>query len=313
MTSDSGYKTSGATCPSRQMSFADVVRYLQGGFDEPVQRTLAQHLRNCNACREEVDRVAALRRTGRHAMVTRVAADEGSGVIPESLMAAYLDGELGTEQADELNSEIAASYARYLQYSSAKSEIDAPLGAEYRTPRQVVEAMLVPAYEEAGIRLAVASWFDRVADGFSSIRSLHWPVPAAAFAIGVLLMLAVLPSGETIVALPGFTDEVGLYDDSHIRSGLGEPVEPAAIAVPVQRGHRISFTWQAADYPDPVTYRVDVAGSDVLDEPIETTDTKVTLSARDLKADSVYTVSVMARLPNGGLMPVTSQRFVLDG
>ena len=71
-------------CPSQQMSFADIARYLQGGYDEPVQNALAQHIRFCNACQEAVERVSALRRTGHYDMITHVASTEDGAGLPET-------------------------------------------------------------------------------------------------------------------------------------------------------------------------------------------------------------------------------------
>lgn len=313
MTSDSRDATHGAPCPTTQMSFADIARYLQGGFDEPVQRAIAQHVQFCNNCREAIDRVAALRRTGRHAMTTRVAEDS---TIPLSLMAAYVDDELDAGERDQVNSSISRSYAGYLQFASTLSELSTDPGPQYKTPQRALDAMLVsektPATQRVGA--SMSGLLDRAAESLSSLLALRWPAPVAAFAVGMLLMLMILPPGETIVALPGFADEIDLYDDSHIRSSLGEPISQDAIAVPVQRGRKVTFSWLPANYPEPVTYRIDVADAsgNATHEPLETANTKVTISARDLHTDSVYTVSVLARLPNGGLMPVSSQAFVLQ-
>ena len=57
-----------STCPTQQMSFADVARYLQEGFDEPVQNALSAHIQYCNTCQDELDRVGAIMSTGRHLM-----------------------------------------------------------------------------------------------------------------------------------------------------------------------------------------------------------------------------------------------------
>lgn len=337
MNSDSGETTTpGTPCPTTQMSFADIARYLQGGFDEPVQRALAQHVQFCNNCREAVERVSALRRTGRHAMTTRVAtAADGGGtdIIPLPLMAAYLDDELTLDERSEVSNSIGRSYAGYLQFASTLSEFSTTPGAQYQTPERALNAMLVPEARhqeaEAKIRQArtarsrvadaptagavVSGWLDRTADSLSSLLALRWPAPVAAFAVGMLLMMVILPPGETIVALPGFADEIDLYDDSHVRSSIGEPISPDAIAVPVQRSRRVTFSWLPSSYPEPVTYRVDVADAagDAIGETVETAETKATISANEMQTDSVYTVSVMARLPNGGLMPVSSQAFVI--
>lgn len=324
-------ETPGAPCPTTQMSFADIARYLQGGFDEPVQRALAQHVQFCNNCREAVERVSALRRTGRYAMTTRVATASDGGendIIPLALMSAYLDDELTPNERSAVSTSIAGSYAGYLQFASTLSEFSTSPGAQYQTPQRAIEAMLLPEERrqvaEARSREArtarsrvavgqtaaatVSGWLDRAADSLSSVLALRWPAPVAAFALGMLLMFAIIPPGETIVALPGFADEVELYDDSHVRSSLGEPISRDAIAVPVQRGKRISFTWQPTSYPEPVTYRVDIADAagNKIGETIETADAIARVDASQLAVDSVYTISVMARLPNGGLMPVSS-------
>ena len=200
-----------------------------------------------------------------------------------------------------------------MQYAATARELDTPTGAKYVTPRHVMEAMMAPEYQREAVRTSVNRWLDRVAEAFSSFLALRWPAPATAFALGMLLMLAVLPSGETMVALPGFTDEIGLYDDSHIRSGVEEPVEPAAVAIPVQRSRRISFSWQPASFPEPVTYRVDLADAsgDPVGESIETDDNRVRIDARNLESGERYAISVMARLPNGGMMPVSNQTFTI--
>jgi hypothetical protein len=310
-----------AACPAQQMSFADITRYLQGGFDEPVQRALAQHVRFCNGCQEMIERVAALRRTGHQNMVTRVAPtgnslgsrdeNDGGGGIPETLLAAFIDDRLPSSESRQVGSAVGASYANYVQFAAAKSELSTPPGTRYLTPRHAMDAMMVPEYQHEAVRVSVTAWADRMADAFSSFLALRWPAPAAAFALGMLLMLAVLPAGETIIALPGFADEIGQYDDSHVRSGIEEPVQPEAVAVPVHRSKRISFSWQRASYPEPVTYRVDLADAEgnAVGTTVETENDFARIDARNLEAGRVYTVSVMAKLPNGGLMPVSNQAF----
>lgn len=300
-------------CPSQQMSFADIARYLQGGYDEPVQKALAQHIRFCNACQEMVERVSALRRTGHYDMITHVATSGESPVLGETSVAAFIDRRLPDAEEDAIRQSVSGSYAAYVQYAATARELDTPTGSKYVTPRHVMEAMMAPEYQREAVRTSVNRWLDRVAEAFSSFLALRWPAPATAFALGMLLMLAVLPSGETMVALPGFTDEIGLYDDSHIRSGVEEPVEPAAVAIPVQRSRRISFSWQPASFPEPITYRVDLADAsgDRVGESIETDDSRVRIDARNLASGERYSISVMARLPNGGMMPVSNQTFTI--
>ncbi len=312
-------------CPAQQMSFSDISRYLQGGFDEPVQRALAQHVQFCNACQEAVERVSALRRTGHNQMVARLATvpeNDASddmpggpgGGIPEAELAAFIDNQLSGVEDSRVGGTIASSYANYVQFAAAESELTTPTGTQHLTPRHVMDAMMVPEYQHEAVTASVSAWLDRVAEAFSSFLALRWPAPAAAFALGMLLMVAVMPTGETIIALPGFADEVESYEDGHVRSGLDSPVEPGAVAIPVQRSKRIAFSWQPAAYPEPVTYRVDVADANgnALGEPVETDENRVRLDAREFDAGQVYTVSVMARLPNGGLMPVSNQAFVLQ-
>ena len=144
-----------STCPTRQMSFADVARYMQDGFDEPVQRALSAHIQYCNACQDELDRVQAIMSTGRHLMGSELVESEASGtdsMLSEALVAAYLDGNLLTVPVVVVGE----------QFYSAVFELNTAA-----TPAQLT---LVDAYELLQVNTIGASSFHDNALSIPDIR-----------------------------------------------------------------------------------------------------------------------------------------------
>ena len=64
------------SCPIQQMQFGEIVRYLQGGYDSPVQRAISNHVKYCNTCAEELERIKALRKVGLHVVFGHLLQEE---------------------------------------------------------------------------------------------------------------------------------------------------------------------------------------------------------------------------------------------
>lgn len=317
MTNSSDTKAQ-SPCPTKQMSFGDAVRYLQGGFDEPVQRAVAAHVQYCNSCQEHLEHVRALRRTGGQLLSSpQETQDLSAEELTDAALAAYLDGALPSDEHDRVTRQIASNYNNYLRFSALKTELNHPLEAGFAPPVAAIEnvKVAVPDLVTTEWRTPVEIVLERLTQSVQTLFALRWPAPAMAFAVGAILMMVFSPGAQTIVTIPGLTPP-GMSEDSHIRSGLGDDASSALavdVVIPVKKRQDVTFTWNAASNQPVSLYRVlitDADGTDAI-EQIVTENNAVTLKANKLHVEVPYTLSVVGSLENGGMMPVARYTFSL--
>jgi len=313
-------KTAQPTCPTQQMSFGDAVRYLQGGFDEPVQRAIAAHVQYCNACQQQLEHFKALRRTGGQLLAApHIDQAPTSNKLADATLAAYLDGALSDSEHDQVTKQIASDYDNYLRFSALKSELARPVDPGFAAPVAAIERakVAVPETVRTEWRTPVEVVLQRMTQSIQTMLALKWPAPAMAFAVGAVLMMVLSPGAQTIVAVPGLTPPGVQTESAHIRSGLGDAADepiPVDMVIPVRKRQKITFTWKPVVSPQVDVYKVLVTGPDGSSaiDPLATSETRADISSDDLKLDSVYTVSVMGALENGGLMPVARYTFKME-
>lgn len=330
-----------SVCPTKQMSFGEAVRYLQGGFDEPVQRAIAGHVQYCNSCQEELERVSALRGAGEEILLSdrdRSAehsdSDDDSGTngggngvqrtfdkqIPEAILAAYLDGKLPDDEHSRVTDSIAGSYENYVRFSALKAELAKPLDASNAAPDKALKLVQTPVTiienttDDSVMETPLQILIQRITQGAQSLLALRWAAPATAFAVGALLMVMFLPKQETVVSLPGLAASSGETSD-HIRSGIGDAeAAPAETVLQLRRRQNVAFSWKKSTVPTVQSYRVDVtdpSGQSAF-APLVTDENSIKIAAKKLRPGTVYTVSVLAVLDNGGMMPVSRHTIQLE-
>ena len=306
-------------CPTKQMSFGDAVRYLQGGFDEPIQRAIAGHVQYCNACQEQLEHFRALRRTGGQLLSSpHIDTAASNDQLTDATLAAYLDGALPDTEHDLVTERIASSYNNYLRFSALKSEIAKPIDASFSPPPAAVEnlKLSIPDVPTTEWRTPFEVAIERLTQTVQTMLALRWPAPALTFAVGAIVMMLLTPGAQTVIAIPGLTPPGVITEDAHVRSGLAESDE-AAIAVdliiPVKKRQDITFTWKPVVNVPVSLYRIQVVGEDGTSaiEQIVTEDPSVSISSDALHLGEAYRLNVMGSLENGGLMPVARYSFSL--
>ncbi|NND70172.1 MAG: zf-HC2 domain-containing protein [Rhodothermales bacterium] len=301
-----------ATCPTRQMSFADVARYLQEGFDDPVQSALSAHIQYCNACQDELDRVQAMMGTGRHLMGSAIVGAERENtdaLLSEALVAAYLDGGLSENEQNLVTQHLADNYSSFAMFSAIEKELSEPVATVTpdRAVRrvQVAEPVPVPSYTEE-LRAQFTSWIASVHQVFE----LKWPAPALAFAAGVIAMLIIVPASRTIIPLPGAAVPSG--DGVGILSGnMGSSAAPTGtvVTLPANIKGDVTFTWAEVEDAE---YRAELfhpETGDVL-KALNTDDAEWDLDVKIFEHGSTYTLFVTASTQESGIQPVATITIV---
>lgn len=300
-----------STCPTQQMSFADVARYLQEGFDEPVQNALSAHIQYCNTCQDELDRVGAIMSTGRHLMGSQLvdaehpASDES--ILSEALVAAYIDGGLSENESNLVTQHLADNYSSYAMFTAIEKDLKADISLEAPDrARQLVTAeqpVLLPSYSEQ-LREQFAGFVASVQQFFE----LRWPAPALAFAAGVLAMLMFIPSGKTIIAIPGAAispaDGSGRIHSSFDMQGAAAPMA-TAIALPESISGKLTFSWPSVK---DASYRAELIDS-ATNAVILTTQTdspEWDIDESAFQAGKTYTLFVTASNEETGIRPVAT-------
>lgn len=308
-------------CPIPQMSFGDISRYLQGGFDAAVQRAVSGHVMYCNSCRDELDRVKSLRKAGRHMMVTRLEANEDRGEhngrehVDEATLAAYVDNGLGETERKGITEHISNCHSCYLQYSALQKEIESPVPRPLRAPAEVTETMKLPV---AAPRETVG-WAElgrRVAGAFDSLINQRWTQPALAFAMGVVVMLMFIPSPKTVVPLPGFSPIQTGFDDK-VRSSVDGQQQVAdarpVILIPADAEGKLEFTWPGQSRLDDGVYRIEIfnaANEQVIDSQ-EVTENKWVADVSVFLPGLRYEILVSKIGNAGGVQPVSQHSLLV--
>ena len=294
------------------MSFADVARYLQEGFDEPVQRALSAHIQYCNVCQDELDRVQAIMSTGRHLMGSEIVGTQTSGtdsLLSEALVAAYLDGGLTESEQNLVTQHLADNYSSFALFSAIEKELSKPVDAvapERAISRvQVAEPVPVPSYTEE-LRTRFASWISSIQQVFE----LRWPAPALAFAAGVIAMLVFVPSSRTIIPLPGAA--LPMDDGTGILSGnMDAPVQFAGtvVTLPANIKGDVTFTWAEVEGAE---YRAELFHPDTGDvlKALNTKEAEWDLDADLFEHGSTHTLFVTASTEDTGIRPVATITIV---
>ncbi|NNE34023.1 MAG: zf-HC2 domain-containing protein [Rhodothermales bacterium] len=303
------------------MSFGDVSRYLQGGFEPAVRKAVAAHIVYCNSCREELERVKTLRTAGRHMMISNLTGsddddeptDDG-GHVQEVVLAAYIDNGLTGGQRNQVTEHIASCYDCYDRFSSLEKELAGTVPQALRTPVSVMEAMKkpIPSHSES---LGVAHIGRRIVESLQNVAGLRWAQPAMAFAAGVLVMLTFLPSSRTVIPLPGVSPIQASFDDK-IRSsvdGDAQEIDTRPVIMLPSGAGNLEFTWPGASKLTDSVYRVEIfdANGDQVLETIELTENKWVVDVSEFAPRSRYDILISRIGRAGGVSPVSQQSLLV--
>lgn len=301
-----------STHPLAQMSTADVLRYLQRGFDAPVQRTLDAHVEDCATCRDELDRAVALQHTGYRTLLAYSSEDETAPFEAEDL-AAYTSGTLDADAQAGFEAQIGRSYAAYRHYAaferSQRTEdpiVPVPAAALARvralTTSPAVEPAAVPVQAAPSLSDRLAAWTNRTLDALDSILLPSRLAPAG-FAIAAVLAL--------IMIAPWSNDSASILVASLSQEGaeitLG--VEPAAEIASVDAdAETLEFAWEPTD--DATGYQVFVTDQNgsIVGQIVTVTDAEWETDAEAFAPEQAFTLNVSA-IYTEGKFPVARQTF----
>ena len=313
MTVEKTFPNSKSGCPINQMTFGEIVRYLQGGYEPPVQRAIASHVQFCNACAAELERVKALRKVGRHLMDEHLTdfAEEAVSEEPHlepALLAAFIDRELALEEAEKVVAHLASCHACYQQFAAVTREVERPVPARYKTPAEAMEPLLAPeptAPVDLGAPLRelwnrVAAWSERVLGG-------PWRAPAAALALGMLVMLAILPNlhRSNVISLQAVQQAIANPDQVVSGEMPGVTLRNDILIITAEAGEEVVFTWPAVKERPVSNYRVGVYdGKDQLVLEKDVKETRWEIPTTTFEPGTPYTINVVAFYEGGGVRPV---------
>ena len=290
------------------MSFSDVARYMQGGFDEPVQLALAGHIKYCNACQDELDRVQAIMSTGKHLMGSDIVGTEAANsdsMISEALVAAYVDGGLSEKERNLVTQHLADNYQSFSVFSSIEQDLGEPIS--YSAPNVALDKVKVD------VPIPVPSYVDELRSQAKAMLSsaqqlfeLKWPAPALAFAVGVIAMLMIVPASRTIIPLPGAGVQVNEQGKIHSGVGFDDAASTGAVVtIPESVEGDVTFTWAPVQS---ATYRAELSeeGSDSVIETINTDSPSWDFDSARLKPGVSYILFVTASTAEAGIRPVAT-------
>ena len=301
------------TCPIHQMTFGEVVRYLQNGYETPVQRALLSHVKYCNVCAAEVERVRALCQAGQHVMTEHLEDFylEPASALDEAQLAAYIDGVLSEKEAKVVARQIAESHACYQQFSAVERDLGTPVAAHYRAPAEALNAVrlelpqALPQLQEQ-LRRHWAHLRDRLAPLFAA----PWRAPALALVLGALALLVIWPrmQGPTVIPLAGPT---GTATAEEVLSGQvpGVQAEGDILFISPDAGEKLTFSWLPPEERPVDHYHIGVydAENRMITE-VNTATTEWTTGTALFADTTPYTVLVMAVYDDGGRRPVSRQK-----
>lgn len=313
MTVDKKFPNSKSGCPINQMTFGEIVRYLQGGYEPPVQRAIASHVQFCNACAAELERVKALRSVGRHLMDERLAdfAEEAASEEPHlkpALLAAFVDRELLPEEAEEVVAHLASCHACYQQFAALTREIERPVPARYKTPAEAMKPLLAPeSAPPVDLGMPFRELWDRITAWSDRVLGGPWRAPAAALALGMLVLLAILPNLQrsNVISLQAVQQAIANPDQVVSGKMPGVMLRNDVLLITPKAGEEVVFTWPAVKERPVSNYRVGVYDGDnrlVLEKDVKGTQWEIPTTT--FVPGERYTINVVAFYEGGGVRPV---------
>lgn len=300
--------------PMAQMSFGEVTRYLQGGYDAPVQRTLAKHITFSNTSQRAVEQVNAIRSIGQQLASAHVfEADEEIAYLDENVLAAYLEGTLSAEEMTQIHARIGQEHGLYQQFAAAKHETETRVPRRLRTPEVALRTVVAEVPQH--VAPPIVDWSERLRtlwQRWTGAVALRWAVPAFTFALGVLMTTFVLPRDPSLVMLPPLagTDLVDVESVEPDQVVFGEAEKELAYMTLPNKG-TVTFVWPAIE--DAVRYEVQVFDSEEgtpLGLPQQVTEAKWHKKVTHFTPDQRFTILVQALYADEDPTPVVSMDVI---
>lgn len=290
--------------PAEQMQMADMLRYVQRGFEAPMLKSIASYGEHNNAWTEAIDEMEAFRSMAQHVLDTPA---EDVDYVDEALLAAYFDGNVTEEEAATVKAHLAGSHGTYRQYAAVHQEMEHRVAPRFRAPAKALAQVKMDVQASVVEQSETVSLLDRLEAWLRPFFAPRWAMPAYSFALGVLVMMLVLmpTSPETVVFIPTMMAEEA--SEGVTFSVDGEAVAPSVMVLPATGD--LKLTWQAIDGIG--SYRVEIydANNERVFEAADITTNQVTLDESVASAEATYTLSVIGSYTEGGVLPVTTMTF----
>jgi len=297
-------------CPVHQMTFGEIARYLQGGYEPPVQRAIASHVKYCNVCAAELERVIALRASGGHIFSEHLAdfTPESSGVehIEDAVLAAFVDNRVDEHEQERIVAHLASCHACYQHYAAAVNDSLVPVPSRLHVPASVIATVLDPV-PTMSLGQALGNWLGHLNGLCERFLGGPWKTPALAIALGVIVMIILLPGLPKTpeISLQALHQNAG--DGDHIISGNlhSYDLDDDVLVLKREIGAKVSFTWPLVNDHPVKTYRIGVYNDkNVLVSKKDLTENKWTVARDVFKTESFFTLNVIALYEGGGVRPI---------
>lgn len=289
--------------PAEQMQMADMLQYLQHGFEAPMLKSIASYGEHNNAWAADVENVQAFRTMTRELLSVD---SEDADLMDEALLAAYHDGNVTPEEAAKVETHLTRAHSSYKQYADVYQELEQRVAPRFHTPERALADLKVEVKAQATEPQAI-SLIDRLEAWLRPFFMPRWAMPAYSFALGVLVMTVVLfpSSPDTVVFMPSM---VAADTDEGIAFSVdGEAVAPTVMLLPA--GGNLKLTWQA--FEGIAHYRVEIydAANERVFEAADVQTNQITLDNTIANTDETYTMSVIGSYNEGGVLPVATMMF----
>lgn len=314
-----------ANCPLATMSFTEIVRYLQGGEEAREHRRIEAHVRECRYCQEDLATVELLQSSGQHFLDTfsgLVEPPASAGHLDDVTLGAYLDKGLSETEQAAAAQHLSQCHYCYRQLRELEKELAAGAGKALDLPREFLTPEIAPEPEPfpAADQSSPSRWKNlntAISRLFQRLWELRWPVPATAFALGMLLMLLLMPGQEKTVRqfllLPGGgATEENLHQQFGASGNLPDEFSGNVLEIPYRpTNEAVVFIWPRAEagaVDSVFIYQFDEGGERILLKEAGAA-SRAALSGAAFTAQQNYKILVVRQHPQQGVQVVLEQRF----
>lgn len=311
-------RNSFVSCPIPHMTFEEKCLYKDKQLDEPIQKTIEKHVRNCSTCQDLLCKHDILKRVGIEIVkksnenldFNDKNNDESLTHVNEVQLAAYFDNNISEKESQTIRDHISSCYQCYQQYASIDKALKNPEEIK-KTPAELVEIMTEPI--ETISQTATTSFSTYISNVWEKIQALftfRLPVYALSmiilFVLGLQIFIGKDKTGMIVLPIPSLV-EIN-QSNSHVQSGLNSSQanknEAITIKIPSHQKSKIYITWaknsKCSKYR--LTLYDNVSNKKI--KIITIPDNSITLPSQDISMQNTYTIFIEGFLDDGEILPI---------
>jgi len=317
-------------CPIQKMTFGEILRFLHGKYEPPIQKTISAHVEHCMSCQQVISEVEALREAGHNAMqdqlveieLQRQEEVEAYSTHPdEAELAAFVENGLSVPERQTVAKHLGECHICYKLFVAIEKDLKLSSVAEIlETPPQILKLMKVKLNTPFGrVEWWLREFANRLVGMGQRVWDQGWAAPAVGFAVGVFLMILItLPQEKqtNLVVLLPTIQTVSTNESGHVLSGLPPSLSERSdlqavisqIEIPYLPKSDILFKWPIV--PGCMKYRVgffDAVNKPVLE--IETSREQLSISSSHFAPQESYSVQVIGVYHQGEVGVVAKMGF----